>query len=166
MTLGDITDFSALGTQVICHIFSHTCEHQLRPRAMTTFTVWYWETSKQKIWGFCCRLWLGKFWQVFMLTNMAFHIQNLESSQGQEISMEKKTKDFLLFLSISKEGCSILNLGPHLKTKFLIQVVSQTHSHKKPRGKKKVMQTHTGSRRWPFHAFVLQSLLVAKSKAN
>lgn len=68
---------------------------------------------------------------------MAFHIQNLESSQGQEISMEKKSKDLLLFLSISKEGCSILNLGPHLKTKFLIQVVSQTHSHKKPGGKKK-----------------------------
>lgn len=97
---------------------------------------------------------------------MAFHIQNLESSQGQEISMEKKSKDFLLFLSISKEGCRILNLGPDLKTKFLIQVVSQTHLHKKPGRGKKVMQTHIGIRRWPFHAFVLQSLLVAESKAN
>lgn len=109
---------------------------------------------------------IGKVLTILMLTNMAFCIQNLESSQGQDSSMEKKSKDFLLFLSISKEGCRILNLGPHLKTKFLIQVVSQTHSHKKPRGKKIVMQTHTGIRRWPFHAFVLQSLLVAKSKAN
>lgn len=79
---------------------------------------------------------IGKVLTVFMLINMAFHIQNLESSRGQEISMEKKSKDFLLFLSISKEGFRILNLGPHLKTKFLIQVLSQTHSHKKPGGGK------------------------------
>jgi len=79
----------------------------------------------------------GKVLAIFMLTNMTCHVQNLESSQGQEISMEKSTEDSLLFLFISKYGFMILNLGPHLKTEFLVQVVSKTHSHKKPKGKKK-----------------------------
>lgn len=54
-----------------------------------------------------------------------------------------------------------------MKTKFLIQVVSKAHSHKKPKGeKKKVMQTHTGSRGQPFHAFEFCNLyLWLKAKA-
>lgn len=99
---------------------------------------------------------------------MISHIQNFDSSQGQEISMEKSTKDFLLILSISKYGSRILNLGPHLKTKFPIQVVSKTHSHKKPRGKKKKSNADPQWKQGTAipRLWVLQSLLVAKSKAN
>lgn len=139
MTLRDITECSAVENLIICHIFFHIPVH-------TNGAYIPWEyfqsgteqhiTHKQKS-AVSAVDYDWKVLSVFVLTNMIFHIQTLESFQGQEISMKKSTKDFLLSLSISKYGFRILNLDPHLKTEFLIQVFSKAHSHKKHRGKKK-----------------------------
>lgn len=65
----------------LSYFLSYTCAHQWCLHSMRIFSEWYWATHKQKS-AVSAVDYDWKVLSVFMLTNMIFHIQTLESFQG------------------------------------------------------------------------------------